>query len=73
MKIYVLGLAKVKKVEQAVAVGTVTIQKANVLVNVVTVNRVKVNQNVYQKQERPHLEQVVVRKQSQMQLKEKEK
>lgn len=58
---------KGKKAEQVVAVGIVTIQKANVLVNVGTQNQVKVNQNVYQKQGRLHYVQVVERKQSLMQ------
>ena len=38
MKIYVLGLVKVKKVALEAAAGIVTIQKVNVLVNVVTQN-----------------------------------
>ena len=67
MKTYVLGSVKVKKAEQVAEAGIVTIQKANVLVNAVMLKKAKVNQNVYQKQKRPHYVQVVAKKQSQMQ------
>ena len=45
-KIYVLGLAKVKKVVLEVAVGTVITAKASELVNAVTASQVKASLNV---------------------------
>ena len=49
-----LGLAKVKKVEQAVAAGIVTTPKVKELENVVTEKKVKENLNVCLKLERHH-------------------
>ena len=73
MKIYVLGLVKVKKVALEVDAGIVTIQKVNVLVNVIKIKTVILFQNVYQKQSAASLRSSGGKKAIANAVKEKEK